>query len=226
MDTTPPGAPSAPTPPTTSPLSEVEHWIERGFCAVHGQLSENFSTLFQIAATATGMVNLLVEKGVIDADEVTTAISDAGKRLEEGFGRSMRFEMYPGTEDKRTVTGTPVDCEARIPLCRAACCAFSVPMSAQDVEEGKLRLDLGKPYVMRRGPDGYCTHHNAANGGCGVYDDRPVICRAYSCADDKRIWLDFDKRIPNAEGIEFILSHGRSGRLRGMAERPRTEGPK
>ena len=214
-----------PTPAATDPLTEVEQVLERGFCAVHGQLSENFSTLFQIAATTTGVTNLLVEKGVISGEEVLMAVSQAGKHLAESFGRSLQFQMYKGTEDKRTVQGQPIDCEARLPLCKAACCALEVEMSAQDVEEGRLRIELGQPYLLRRSDDGHCCHLDRATGGCGAYDDRPVVCRNFSCINDARIWHDFEARVPNEEGIQQILTRGRAGRLRVMVERPRTEKP-
>jgi hypothetical protein len=36
----------------------------------------------------------------------------------------------------------------------------------------------------------------APSGGCTVYDDRPGTCREYDCREDKRVWIDYEKRIP------------------------------
>src|SRR5215475_873515 len=41
-------------------------------------------------------------------------------------------------EDKYAVTGEPIDCESRLPLCQARCCSFHVVLSRQDVAEGEL----------------------------------------------------------------------------------------
>jgi hypothetical protein len=32
---------------------------------------------------------------------------------------------------------------------------------------------------------------------CTVYDARPIPCRGFDCRGDRRIWLDFDGRVPN-----------------------------
>ena len=34
---------------------------------------------------------------------------------------------------------------------------------------------------------------------CGVYQNRPLICRTYSCRNDKRIWLDFENYVVNPD---------------------------
>jgi Fe-S-cluster containining protein len=34
---------------------------------------------------------------------------------------------------------------------------------------------------------------------CSIYAQRPVPCRAYDCRNDKRIWADFERRIPSPE---------------------------
>ncbi len=33
--------------------------------------------------------------------------------------------------------------------------------------------------------------------GCRIYAHRPVPCRGFDCRGDKRIWLDFENKIPN-----------------------------
>ena len=84
-----------------------------------------------------------------------------------------------------------VDCAARLPVCHAVCCKLSVSLGAADVEAGRLRWDLGQPYRLRREADGRCTHQDRETGWCGVYEDRPLPCRTYTCATDGRIWKDF-----------------------------------
>jgi hypothetical protein len=32
---------------------------------------------------------------------------------------------------------------------------------------------------------------------CTVHEQRPLFCRMYDCRKDPRIWLDFDRQVPN-----------------------------
>jgi Putative zinc- or iron-chelating domain len=98
--------------------------------------------------------------------------------------------------DKYEQPASPVDCESRVHLCHARCCTFSVELSRQDLEEGGLLWEIEQPYLLRREPDGYCSHLDRATRACGVYQNRPAACRTYDCRTDQRVWIDFDKRIP------------------------------
>jgi Fe-S-cluster containining protein len=35
-----------------------------------------------------------------------------------------------------------------------------------------------------------------ADGACTIYERRPGACRAYDCRNDRRVWLDFEARVP------------------------------
>ena len=113
----------------------------------------------------------------------------------------VRLRLYV---DKYQMPSSPVDCEKRIPICRARCCSFTVEMSKQDLDEGLLLWEIEQPYVLRREPDGLCSHLDRHTRFCGVYQNRPAACRTYDCRSDTRIWLDFEKMIPApiAEGLE------------------------
>lgn len=124
--------------------------------------------------------------------------------------RTVRFAEPPGgvaaavvyvTEggDKYAPDTAPVeiDCADRLPLCHAACCRLRVPMTRQDLEEGVVQWDARQPYLNRQRPDGYCVHCDPASHRCDVYDQRPGLCRTFDCRNDRRIWIDFDGRIPN-----------------------------
>jgi Fe-S-cluster containining protein len=62
-----------------------------------------------------------------------------------------------------------------------------------------LVLDLGRPYLIAQGADGYCRHLDRCTCRCTVREHRPLPCRGYDCRNDKRVWLDFEKRIVNPE---------------------------
>lgn len=89
-----------------------------------------------------------------------------------------------------------IDCENRVHLCRAACCRLRFPLSKQDLEDG-VEWDKNAPYMNRREDDGYCYHLNRDDARCSIWTQRPLICRAFDCRDDHRIWLDFDNKIVN-----------------------------
>jgi Fe-S-cluster containining protein len=99
-------------------------------------------------------------------------------------------------DDKYTVEGEPIDCDSRLALCQARCCSFGVVLSRQDVEEGKLSWEIDQPYRLPRESDGYCTNLGRSDAHCQRYEHRPATCRSYSCKDDRRVWIDFEARIP------------------------------
>ena len=99
--------------------------------------------------------------------------------------------------DKYAATDLPqIDCAARLPLCKGRCCRLSFPLTFQDLDEGLIRYDYLKPYIIRQGADGYCVHSSPDTRTCTVYHARPGVCRTYDCRKDTRVWKDFDNRIP------------------------------
>jgi Fe-S-cluster containining protein len=194
--------PASDPPPASKSLNlgEMAANIERGFLGTHTQMSQSFGEIFQLTARLTGLAQLLVDKGVVQPDEIKGAVERAATQLKEGeLGKGLKFALLSGRPDKYTVQPMAMNCAERLPFCQSACCSLDVVLSPQDVEEGAVRWDLAHPYQLRRSADGYCCHLQRGSGGCEVYDQRPYVCRGYTCADDKRIWLDFEKMIPNAE---------------------------
>lgn len=96
--------------------------------------------------------------------------------------------------DKYAVASPDVDCAALIPLCGARCCSFEVTLSAQDVAERSVPFDAMRPYALPK-VDGHCVCMDAT-GACTIYERRPGACRAYDCRHDRRVWIDFEARIP------------------------------
>ncbi len=103
-------------------------------------------------------------------------------------------------EPKYGVVPADIPCAELIPLCRARCCTLSFALSTLDLDEGIVRWDYAKPYLIRRrAGDGYCVHNDPASHACGVHHARPRTCRVYDCRRDPRIWIDFEQRIPAPE---------------------------
>jgi Putative zinc- or iron-chelating domain len=101
------------------------------------------------------------------------------------------------TVDKYKMTGLPdIDCTSLLPICQGRCCQLSFPLTFQDLDEGVIRFEYQRPYLIRhRAEDGYCVH-STEHKTCGVYAQRPAICRSYDCRRDKRIWTDFENKVP------------------------------
>lgn len=186
----------------------LERQVQRGFLHTHTGLSQNHDHLLQLASTVFAMVDLFVERGLLSLEEVQAQARLTRERLAQSeLGRGFGFVLQKDPRDKYDHPDTlQVDCQARHPLCQSACCSLDVPLASQDIEEGVLRFDLGRPYLLRRSSDGCCEHLSRGSGACGVYQARPLACRSYSCADDPRIWKDFAARIPNTESIQQLLA--------------------
>lgn len=230
--------PTAAAPPGAAPTStslsvgELAANIERGFLGTHTQLSQSYGELFQLSARLTGLAELLVEKGVLQAADLQGAVEKASAALQNSeFGKGLKFALLSGRPDKYSVVPTQVNCAERLRHCQSACCSLDVVLSPQDVEEGAVRWDLAQPYHLRRSSDGYCCHLQRDSGGCEVYERRPYVCRSYSCAQDRRIWLDFENMIPNEETLAALRARRDQPRLiarnvgPGDGFQPRPEGP-
>jgi Fe-S-cluster containining protein len=192
-------------------LDELERQVERGNLFAHTVLSQHATRANDGDALINGLVALLVQRGLVDADELMAAIDSARTELERsGRGAGVDVALRVDKEGP-TDSGVEIDCASRIPYCRAACCRFHFPLSVEEIESGPLKWDLGKPYFNRHGPDGYCHQFDGSSGGCGIYEQRPAPCRQYSCVDDTRVWLDFDAMVPNTAWLEEHLANADRG---------------
>ncbi|HRC58062.1 MAG TPA: YkgJ family cysteine cluster protein [Kofleriaceae bacterium] len=116
--------------------------------------------------------------------------------------------------DKYSVESGDIDCASLLHLCHGRCCAFNIPLSEQDLAEGKLAWRIREPYLMAQADSGYCTYLDEHSGGCGNYLARPAPCRSYDCRRDPRVWIDFDAKVPAPmpEGLVTIRLRAGAGR--------------
>ncbi len=102
--------------------------------------------------------------------------------------------------DKYKLEDLPkIDCESRLDMCKARCCKLVFALSFQDLDEGVLKWNYSQPYQISQKGEGYCIHHGGDSKGCLEYENRPAFCRNYDCRNDKRIWIDYEKRIVSPE---------------------------
>jgi Fe-S-cluster containining protein len=171
--------------------------IAEGLLYAHSRANANTSKLLEVASFSYALMELLMERGLVSVEELDERKRAMSERLLAKFTeKGMGVAVMKTDDDKYAYSSTvQINCEDRIPLCRGACCRLGFALSQQDVEEGAVKWDLGHPYMIRRGQDGYCHHLDRNRKGCGVYTQRPIVCRAYDCRQDKRIWEDFENGV-------------------------------
>jgi Fe-S-cluster containining protein len=193
-ETLPPDVVRAAEPSETPPpRGEVEDALR----FVNRSLLEHKLSHLDVAATLKAVVETLVHAGALPPTEYerrrTKHLDAAARTLREHppvkFGDAV---------DKYGLDKLPdVDCAALMPICKARCCKLTVFCSAQDLDERVVHWDYSRPYQLRkRESDRYCVHSEPETRRCGIYAQRPATCRTYDCRHDRRIWRDFERRIP------------------------------
>jgi hypothetical protein len=188
------------------PLAGLERQLERDSIRTQSLFNRSFERVSELEQLLLGLIDVLVARGVVreeDVEPAARAVADEIAKRDQPPPHKVILR-----EDSAEQAARPeqfVDCAARMPVCHAVCCKLTVQLSADEVEAGQLRWDLGRPYVLRRESDSRCTHQDRVTGFCGVYADRPKPCRQYSCANDRRIWSDFDGMVLNQEWLDAHL---------------------
>lgn len=167
-----------------------------GLVYTHTRANQNTAEVHQANATLEAVVEMLIERGVLDREELEQRRKAAGEQLRRYYierGMAVALQEF-GSSKYDFPGGAVIDCQARLPLCAAACCKLPVALSKEDVQEGVVRWELDQPYMLAHAADGRCIHLDADTCGCRVYAQRPIPCRGYDCRRDERIWLDFEQR--------------------------------
>jgi Fe-S-cluster containining protein len=182
-------------------LGDLERQMERGNLFAHTMFTKQAARTNQSEALLNGLADLLVRRELITAEDLVEAVNRTGEELERA-GRRAKLEVALREDPVDEPPVEHVDCETRIPYCKAVCCRMRWPLTIEEVEHGPVRWDLGRPYFNRHDTEGYCEQIDHETYGCGVYEQRPFPCRRYSCKGDDRIWKDFDAMVINQEWID------------------------
>lgn len=177
--------------------------VLEGFLYSYRQLDTNALKTYEALAHIHSLTELLVAKGIIGVEELDERKKVVEKRLEDGFkeaGIGVRVQNV-GIDKYSPQGEATIDCEKRLPICRAACCTLAFALSLQDIREG-IRWSLGEPFMNAREGDGYCVNLERDTCRCRIYEHRPAACRQYDCRNDHRIWLDFDAMVINSAVFE------------------------
>jgi Fe-S-cluster containining protein len=166
---------------------------------VHTMAMQSKSDLVEAQASLYALIEELVARGHVDLHTLEERRTRSKAREAERAMDSAHVKVSENVDKYHLQNLPQIDCEARIPLCKGRCCKLYFALSFQDLDEHIVKWDYSRPYGIRRREDGYCVHNDPATRGCGVYANRPAICRSYDCSKDPRIWIDFENRIPAPE---------------------------
>ncbi len=168
--------------------------IERGLRFAHILMEDTQDEAIDLAARIDALAHVLIQKGIISKEELAAPLERAREQARENPRPRVRLhEAQDKYHDEHTAD---IDCASLIHLCRAHCCAFQFWLSKEDLDEGVARWDYGNPYWIRQEVDGYCTHYDRERHQCAIHAQRPHVCRLYDCRHDKRVWEDFENKIP------------------------------
>jgi hypothetical protein len=204
-DTLPMGPPVPGPPDPTVDLPQFDHAqppdateqaLRRGLRYVHAWNSRSREDIWASRMAVQTLIDLLTAKGVITAEELNGQSEITGPAVQELFQSDPMAPYLDPTPDKYVVQSPDINCAERLHLCQARCCTLRFALSTQDLSEGIVRWEYARPYVIAQRTDGYCTHCQPSTFACGVYQNRPAVCRTYDCRQDKRIWRDFDNYVP------------------------------
>lgn len=162
---------------------------------VHTMGMQTKAVVRDTAMKVTGLISELLDSGVVDKGRLTEQVLAFGKVATETDAQLYHVKIADPI-DKYAQVSPDIPCAELISLCKAKCCSLTVFLSFQDLDERVLHWDYGAPYMLRKNADGYCSHCTPGTRACTVYQHRPTVCRTYDCRNDKRIWQDYEKRIP------------------------------
>ena len=203
------------------PVEELARQVERASLFTHACLDRVASRASGIEARLDDLIELLRAKGTLHDELPATPPDASGLAAPPADGEEPEPPAPVGWPSFALRASTPaspptveVNCAERMHICHAVCCKLNFALTAEEVDAGQVRFDVGFPYMIRHDADGYCTHNDRSTGFCKVYADRPGICRHYSCANDDRIWKDFENMELNHEWLDENLGDAPRIRLR------------
>ncbi len=187
-------------------LSELERQLERSGYFTHSSLSNYAERINEIESFLYGLIDTLLEQKSIDKNLFEGAVksvqSETLKRKEH-FHAGIAVRV--NGKDQGGKKSQQVNCHERLHICKSACCRLQFALSIEEIEAGNSKWDLGQPYLIRQNSEGCCSHLDGETKRCEIYNDRPGVCRSYSCKEDNRIWKNFENMELNSEWIEENL---------------------
>jgi len=182
------------TAPLNAPVPRAE--VERAVRGLALSIEGVRDDLIQLAAQVIALTHEMNRRFDPQVEEaVDEGTPEVAREIRKADDRSTTRLQLGDSEDKYDTASEGPNCREILPICKGRCCTLHFALSSQDLDEGVIRWDYGKPYIIRqRVEDGYCVHNHPEGHYCTVYEHRPRPCRQYDCRKDQRIWKDFDRR--------------------------------
>jgi hypothetical protein len=142
---TTPIKPATPAVAASRGASSIEHDFLLGLIYVHNRANANTAEVHDANATLHALVELLVERGLVDNESLAARRKRASDQLRrEYLERGMAVAMQEFGISKYEFKGAAgIDCESRIHLCKAACCRLPFALSKEDLQEGIVKWTSG-----------------------------------------------------------------------------------
>ncbi len=128
-------------------LSTLHNELSSGLLYTHTRLNANTSKTLEATSFLYALIELLNEQGLISIEDLDERKKQVAERLVRKFTESGIGLMYQDPEyDKYTFKHeAQVDCQNRLSTCKAICCKFPFALSKQDVGEGIIHWEFGRP---------------------------------------------------------------------------------
>ena len=178
-------------------LGDLEQKLAAGLQFTNTVGFMNQESIKEDRALLYSLVELLLSQGTIHLYQIERRKKELAQSLEENTKHELKPHLVETPDKYQVEDQVVIDCENRYPLCKAACCKLWFALSVQDLDEGIVRWNYSQPYSISQTSDGRCIHQDRSSLKCGIYENRPHVCRTYDCSKDKRIWLDFENRVIN-----------------------------
>lgn len=212
-------------------FGELRNDLTQAFGEVRAHVARNRDL---VASTQQEIRDLILDVALLK--RAAASVGHIGVLERRKVERELVLELLPPSRPREgtgiqvapvhDLSTRQVDCEARLPHCKAACCRiFDASLTVPEVESGRYDWDPKRPYALRRERNG-CVHLKGGSCDCTVYHDRPQTCRTYSCENDSRIWSDFANFVINPDlaqrlkGLSVV-----TGSARNPMDMPSFEGP-
>ncbi|RPI75875.1 MAG: YkgJ family cysteine cluster protein [Desulfobacteraceae bacterium] len=189
-------------------LTQMAGEVADGLLYTHARLTYNIQHTLKNASFLYALIELLDEKKIITIEELEERKRKTAEQLIKRFEDSRIGLLYQEPEEDKYLfePKETIDCEPRLPVCKAICCRIPFALSKQDVEERTIRWEFGRPYLIGHDDEGYCVHLDKKSYRCNIYEQRPVPCRGFNCKENERwsVWRDYEGSIMNPDFKEQV----------------------
>ena len=131
--------------------------IERGNLFAHTSSSIHATRMNEIESFLYGTIDLLIQEGVLSEKTIQERVKQLQEEMQLrnetiNAGVALRIDANNQTEEKKET----INCAERIHLCKAVCCQLNFALNTEEIESGKVKWDMGRPYFIRQEKDCYC----------------------------------------------------------------------